>query len=77
MTSVHFQYSNARGVLIDRGGTPVADLIDAREHAHRAVRSLIMTRSAEDWRGWTLHVTDDEGDEIFELPFASMLGKPH
>jgi hypothetical protein len=23
--------------------------------------------SVEDWRGWILHVTDDDGDEIFEV----------
>jgi hypothetical protein len=39
------------------------------------VRSLIATPSVEDWRGWILHVTDDDGDEIFEVPFAAVLGK--
>ncbi len=41
------------------------------------VHSLIMTPVLEDWRGWVLHVTDRDGEEIFDLPFASMLGKPH
>ena len=50
MADDNFHYSNARGVLIDQNGTAVDDLIEAREHAHRAVRSLIMTPSAEDWR---------------------------
>ena len=77
MTGVYFHYSNARGVLIDRSGTAVDDLDDAREHDLCAVRLLIMTPSAEDWRGWVLHVTDDDGDEIFDLPFAKLLGKPH
>jgi Domain of unknown function (DUF6894) len=77
MTSVHFHYSSARGVLIDRNGTVVDDLIEAREQSHRAARSLIMTDSTEDWRGWILHVTDDDGDEIFDLPFQLLLGKPH
>jgi hypothetical protein len=41
------------------------------------VRSLIMAPGPEDWRGWVLHVSDDDGEEIFDLPFASVLGKPH
>jgi hypothetical protein len=77
MADVYFHFSNTRGVLIDRSGTAVDDLDDAREHAVCAVRSLIMTASAEDWRGWILHVTDDDGDEVFDMPFATLLGKPH
>jgi hypothetical protein len=41
------------------------------------VRSLIMTLTLEDWRAWVLHVTDDDGEEIFSVPFTSQLGKPH
>lgn len=77
MTDVYFHYSNARGVLIDRSGTAVDSLTDACEQAACAVRSLIMTASAEDWRGWVLHVTDRDGDEIFDMPFAVALGKPN
>ena len=77
MADVYFHYSNARGVLIDRRGTAVDDLTEAREHADGIVRSLIATPSVEDWRGWILHVTDDDGDEIFEVPFAAVLGKLH
>jgi len=77
MAEVYFHYSNARGVLIDRCCTAVDDLSEAREQAYCALRSLIMTPSAEDWRGWVLHVTDGDGDEIFDVPFAAVLGKPH
>jgi hypothetical protein len=77
MAEVYFNYSNSRGVLIDRSGTAVDDLMEASERANWAVRSLIMTPSTEDWRGWVLHVTDDDGDEIFDVPFAALLGKPH
>ncbi|RXH36982.1 MULTISPECIES: hypothetical protein [Bradyrhizobium] len=77
MTEVYFHYSNARGLLIDPGGTVVDDLVEACERADRVVRSLIMTASAEDWRGWVLHVTDNDGDQIFDVPFVTVLGKPH
>ena len=77
MAKVYFHYSNARGLLIDRCGTSVSDLIEACEKATSMVRSLIAAASLEDWRDWALHVSDEAGDEIFVLPFAFVLGKPH
>jgi hypothetical protein len=77
MAQVYFHCSNARGVLVDRHGTAVDDLAEARDHAACVVRSLTMTQSAEDWRSWILHVNDDLGDELFVVPFAFVLGKPH
>lgn len=77
MAAVYFHYSHARGALIDRRGAAVDDLTEARERADRVVRALITMPSTEDWRGWVLHVTDDQGGEIFDVPFAAVLGKPH
>ena len=77
MAKVYFHCSNARGVLRDRCGTSVSDLIEACETATSRVRSLIAAASLEDWRDWALHVSDEAGDEIFVLPFAFVLGKPH
>jgi hypothetical protein len=77
MAQVYFHCSNTQGVFIDRKGSAIGDLAEAREHADFLVRSLIMAPSAEDWRGWVLHISDDEGEEIFALPFTSLLGKPH
>jgi hypothetical protein len=55
----------------------VKDLAEARDHAASVVRSLTMACSLEDWRDWVLHVNDDLGDELFVVPFAFVLGKPH
>jgi hypothetical protein len=77
MAQVYFHCSNAHGILIDRRGVAIIDLVEALEHADRVVRSLIATPNAEDWRGWVLHVSDDLGEEVFVVPFASLLGKPH
>jgi hypothetical protein len=63
--------------MIDRSGAAVDNLAEARDHAALVMRSLIMAPSEEDWRGWVLHVSDGDGEEIFSLPFASMIGKPH
>ena len=77
MDHVYFHCSSANAVLVDRRGAAVGDLVEARDYAACVVRSLTMTRGAEDWRTWVLHVSDDLGDELFVVPFASVLGKPH
>jgi hypothetical protein len=77
MAQMFFQCSNTRGALLDACRAEVTDLVEAREYAACVVNSLIMEPTVEDWRGWTLHVSDDDGEEIFALPFMTMLGKPH
>ncbi|MGY4625464.1 DUF6894 family protein [Bradyrhizobium sp. USDA 4486] len=77
MTQVYFHCSNTNGVLMDRRGTLVSDLIEACEEATRRVRSLVAAATLEDWRQWALHVSDEAGDEIFVLPFSFVLGNPH
>ena len=53
------------------------DLAEAREHAEGLVRRPVMAPSVEDWRSWILHVTGEPGDELFYVPFVSVLGKLH
>jgi hypothetical protein len=77
MAQVYFHCSNDREVRIDQAGALVSDLTEARDRAATVVRSLIMEESAEDWRDWVVHVSDDFDEEIFAVPFASILGKPH
>ena len=77
MARVYFHYSNSEGVCVDQRGTAVGNLAEVRDHAARVVQSLITVQGPEDWRDWTLHVSDDIDDEIFALPFSSVLGKPH
>ena len=77
MTNVYFHCSNAEEVLVDRRGTMLGDLGEARGLAASVVRSLARARSRKDWRGWILHVSDDLGDELFVVPFVFVLGKPY
>ena len=77
MPDLYFHCSDATHELIDRRGTAVKDLTEACAHADRLVRSMLMKPNAEDWRSWELRVTDELGGEIFAVPFASVLGKPH
>jgi hypothetical protein len=77
MAQVYFHCTSMQGVMIDRCAAAVGDLAEARERAALLVLSLIMAPSLEDWRGWVLHVSNDIGEEIFAVSFASVLGKPH
>jgi len=77
MAQVYFHCSNSRELRVDQFGAAVSDLAEARDYAACVARSLIMERSAEDWRDWVVHVSDDFDDEIFAVPFSSVLGKPH
>ena len=77
MREIYFHWSDANHDLIDNRGAAVNDFADARAHTDRLVRALVMAPSMEDWRDWVLRVTDEFGDEIFVVPFASVLGKPH
>jgi hypothetical protein len=77
MTQVYFHCSNTQGVLVDRRGTSVVDLMEAIEAASNVVRARVNEPNLIDWRDWTLHVSDEAGEELFVLPFASVLGKAH
>ena len=77
MAQLFFHCSNDDGVWIDRRLAAVNDLTEAMQKADGVVRSLVMAPSDEDWRGWTLHASDDFGNEVFAVPFTSVLGKSH
>jgi hypothetical protein len=77
MTQVYFHCSNAKKVIVDHRGAVVDDIAEARDQATRVVRSVTGERSLEDWRDWVLHVSDDQGDELFVVPFMFVLGKPY
>ncbi|QOZ34677.1 hypothetical protein [Bradyrhizobium sp. CCBAU 53421] len=76
MSAVFFHCSDDKHVILDRIGAAM-DFSEARVHAEQLARSFVMTPSAEDWRNWAVHVTDDIGTEIFELPFTAILGELH
>jgi hypothetical protein len=76
MSEIYFHCSDAEHMFIDHCGAAM-DVVEAHDHAEQIVRSMVMTPSAEDWRNWALHVTDELGAEIFVLPFAAVLGKLH
>ncbi|SHJ32225.1 hypothetical protein SAMN05444159_0306 [Bradyrhizobium lablabi] len=77
MAQVFFHCSNAEEIWVDGRGIAVGNLAEAHQQAAIVVRSLLMTAGTEDWREWVLHANDDLGEEIFAVPFVSLLGKLH
>jgi hypothetical protein len=77
MAQVYFHCSNSREIRRDQSGAAVSNLAEARDYAACVARSLIIEQSAEDWRDWVVHVSDAFDDEIFVIPFSSILGRPH
>ena len=78
MTQVFFQCSNAQGiVLLDQRAADVEDMIEAHQLATQIVREFVNSHGPYDWRTWTLRVCDEDGQELFLMPFSYMLGKPH
>jgi hypothetical protein len=77
MTHVYFHCFNPDRVLLDPRGSDVDDLTEARDQAVRVVREFVSSRGPDDWRAWTMRVSDNDGEEIFLLPFSYVLGRPN
>ncbi len=77
MTHLYFHCSTPEGLLFDRHGSEVEDLEEARERARALILVYIGRPGPEDWRRWALSVSDAEGEELFLIPFAALLGRPN
>jgi hypothetical protein len=77
MAQVYLHCSNSHGRLLDRRVAEVNDLLEARDYAEAIARSLIASPDLQDWRTCLLRVWDELGEELFVMPFSSMIGKPH
>jgi hypothetical protein len=77
MTHVYFHCASAERVLLDSNGLEVEDLVEAHQCAAGVIQKLVNSHGLDDWRKWTLHVSDEHGDELFLMPFTYVLGKLH
>lgn len=77
MAHIYFHCSSTEQVLLNYGDAHVADMTEAREQAAQVVRTLIAAPGEEDWRDWMLHISDDEGEMLFALPFTAVIGAVH
>jgi hypothetical protein len=77
MATLYFHCVGTQEALVDRSGSEIDDLFDARARAFQVISAIIASAGPEDWREWTVHVSDDDGEELLLVPFSSVLGKPH
>jgi uncharacterized protein DUF6894 len=77
MTHVYFHCSNADRIVLDPQGLEVEDFVEAHQCAAQIVRAFVASIGPDDWRSWTLHVSDESGEDIFVMPFACVVGRPH
>ena len=77
MATLYFHCAGTQEVLLDRRGSEVEDIFDARARAFQIISTFVASTGPEDWRDWNVHVRNDEGDELLLVPFTSVLGKPH
>ena len=52
MPHIYFHCSTPRGLIVDRCGSQVEDIIEACDRAEQIVHTLIAGSSPEDWRTW-------------------------
>jgi hypothetical protein len=76
-THLYFHCATPEGVLLDRRGSEVEDLIEARDRAAGIILACIGRPGPEDWREWTVSVSDETGEELFLMPFTSVIGRAH
>ncbi len=77
MAQVSFDCANSHGSLLDRQVGHVDDLCEARDYAKAIARSLISIPDLQDWRDCCVRVWDDLGEEIFAIPFSTVVGRPN
>jgi hypothetical protein len=77
MTHVYFHCSNADQLILDPRGIDVEDLAEAHQRAQGVIRAFVDSNGPDDWRAWSLHASDEEGEELFLMPFACVLGRLH
>jgi Domain of unknown function (DUF6894) len=77
MATLYFHCVGTREALVDRRGSEMDDLSDARARAFHVIQAFITSAGPEDWREWTVYVNDEEGEELLSVPFTSVLGRTH
>jgi hypothetical protein len=78
MAHFFFHFISRSAVMVDTTGHDLLDLVEVRHHASSIMRQCIGTGTVDaDWRDWHVHVTDEEGVEVFVTPFSDVIGRLH
>jgi len=78
MFYLYFHCAGPGEILIDRNGTEVLDLIEARDWALTLARALVeRAYGAHDFSDWHVYVSDEDDDEILLIPFSAVMPTIH
>ena len=78
MTRLYFHCTGPEEILIDRIGTDVLDLAEARDHAVALARCLVENAyGLRDFSEWQVYVGDEDDDELLVVPFTAALPTLH
>jgi hypothetical protein len=78
MTRLYFHCTGPGEILIDRTGTDVLDLTEARDHALVLARCLVENAyGIRNFSEWQVYVGDEDNEEILLVPFAAVLPTLH
>jgi hypothetical protein len=78
MAQFFFHCTSSEKVLVDSTGYDLLDLVEVRHCASGIMRRCVETGAVDgDCRDWLMHVTDEEDEEVFVLPFSDIVGRLH
>ena len=77
MAHLYFHCATPQGLLLDARGSVVEDLGEARDRAAGIILACLGRPGPEDWRSWAMCISDEDGEELFVMPFAAVLGRIH
>jgi hypothetical protein len=78
MSHLYFHCTGPGEILIDRIGTEVVDLAEAREHVLALARTFVETAyGIRDFSQWQVYVSDEDDDEILLVSFTVALPTLH
>jgi hypothetical protein len=77
MHRVYFHCTGPSAVVVDQLGTVAENFRDVQARAAAIVTALMADSVSQDWRDWMVHVSDEDGDDMFTMPFSSVMARLH
>jgi len=78
MFYLYFHCAGPGEILIDRDGSEVLDLIEARDPALSLARILVEgAYGTRDFTDWHVYVSDEDDEEMLLIPFADVMPTIH
>lgn len=78
MFYLYFHCAGPGEILIDRNGSEVLDLMEARDRALDLARILVeQAFGTRDFTDWHVYVSDEDDEELMLIPFSAVMPTIH